>query len=161
MRGFLTALVIAATSAVLGYGLWLRLRPLDLDRAVRELVDGDADRHERIACLEVVLREGLRRAAAGDERAGVLAEMASLDLGRADEYQRAVELIGDRTPYEPGGSLTIDEACLGEPYLALLLRARLAPADEAQRLFHQSAVSASLFGADAVADVARQAAAGR
>ncbi len=151
------------TLGVLGYGLWSRAAGSDPEASLLRLLDGDLDGRHRLEHLRLILAAG-DADAPHDVRRGVLGAMAALELGDRDGYDRLAAILGGRTPLLPGGgglrpaALAVEEASLGQPYLASVLRAHLAENDgdrAAARLFFEMAQrSARLFGAQVVADLA-------
>lgn len=128
-------------------------------------MDGDADRAERLTCLEVVRDEGLPSAARGDVVAGLCAAMAALALGDTPAYGTAAQTVQGRTPYLPGGqgapedAAVLRKATLGEPYLRTLMLGLAAEnrgdPKAARQLFKRAQLSALFFGARAAAAEAR------
>lgn len=151
--------------AVLGYGWWLQPRHTTLDEAVAELVDGDADRDERLVCLAVVRDRGLEAAQRGEAGAALLSAMAALALDDRETFATASLLARGKTPYLPGGKgappapETLRQATLGEPYLRTLMLGYAAESrgdlPKARRFFAQAHLSALFFGAKEAAAVAR------
>jgi len=147
---------------LLGYGWWLRQPAGGLEGALQVVLDGSPDRDQRLRELAIVRDAGLQAARNGDVRAGLLAAMASIDLEDAGSYRQAIELVGSRTAYLPGGGREdpelLEDAALGEPYLRALMLASAAEIRgdraSARRDFERARVSAEMFRAALGAELA-------
>ncbi len=149
--------------SLLGYGLWLRYHPRDLDEALTELLDGDVERKHRVARLTTVRDEALPQAREGDVRFGLLAAMAAIELLDRERFAETSQLLAGKTVYLPGGGTREDtellrEACFGEPYLRNLMLAYAAEnrgeRAEAHRRFQQVWHSARMFHSPLAAELA-------
>lgn len=158
LRVFLLLLAVLVAG-----GLAMRHWPRSFEGALQELLDGDADRAERVACTRALLEVGRERFRTGDTRAGLIAAMAAVVLEDRRAYERLAEGLAAKTPLVPGGSGRFDpralvEASLAEPYLAELLAGHAAEnagrSRAAHRHYTRARVSARLFGAALAAELA-------
>lgn len=164
----LSATVLILIVAALAAGLTLRLWPRSFDSALLELVDGDADAGERVACLRQLRDTGFARMRAGDRGAGVLAAMAAVALEDEAGYRQIVGFAAAATgsAWSPGAAgealdaVGLDNASFGVAHLrSLLLGQRAARLGEpgAATHFAQAARAARLAGAPLAARLADEA----
>jgi hypothetical protein len=155
--GVASAFVLAVALA-LAWGAWRALPPRDFDAALAHLIDGDADRVERLGCLGVLRDRGAERwRRDGDIRAGVIAATAAIAVGDEAAYARLADELRGRTPWLPSGPATgepagdglAEEASFGETHLRLWLLANRAAAAadraEAARLYAEADRAAKYY----------------
>lgn len=120
------AVFLTLVAGVLAFAAWQRLREPTPDEAIVLLADGDLDREERQAVLEVLVEQGARSSRVAHRWAGMLAAVA---LERRDAFEAALDgLQGPGPGMQRPANVDLEFLDLGDPLLHNILHALLAEA---------------------------------